>query len=47
MKAPPLSLCGVALSNIPQFFDRFLTGVGGKQKRAVCIVYLNVSVYIF
>ena len=34
--------CGVL-----EFLDRFLSGVGGKQERAVCVIYLDVSVYIF
>ena len=37
-----LYLCGIL-----EFLDRFLSGVGGKQERAVCVIYLDVSVYIF
>ena len=37
-----LYLCGVL-----EFLDRFLSGVSGKQERAVCVIYLDVSVYIF
>ena len=33
--------CGVL-----EFLDRFLSGVGGKQERAVCVIYLNVSHHI-